>query len=171
MTMATVRWRTYDGHLLWDSQVNRNTRPRGTLKGTDMNINTIVDSAFANQSFRDICNAPLSAMKGVSDKDAKALQQAFGVKTIGEFASLKFVKWATAISTLASEECDTPEQVAKETLLDDAVEMTFPASDPISVDSGITRIEVPPEMVNAATDHQSAKAVETNMENAKRDAA
>lgn len=133
-----------------------------------MNINTVVDSAFAGQSFRDICNAPLSAMKGVSQKDAKALQQAFGITTVGELADLKFVKWATAIRILASEECDTPEQQAKETLLDDAVEMTFPASDPISVDSGITRIEVAPDMVDAATDHQNAKKVEANTEKAKR---
>ncbi|QYF93418.1 hypothetical protein KY495_22580 [Massilia sp. PAMC28688] len=127
-----------------------------------MNINTVLDSAFANQSFRDICNAPLSAMKGVSPKDAKALQQAFGINTIGELAELKFVKWATAIRTLALEECDTPEEQAKETLLDDAVEMTFPASDPISVDSGITRIEVPPDMVDASTDHQNAKRIRAN---------
>jgi hypothetical protein len=32
----------------------------------------------------------------------------------------------------------------EEALLDDAVEMTFPASDPLAVTSGITRIEVPP---------------------------
>lgn len=136
-----------------------------------MNINTVVDAAFVGQSFRDLCNAPLSALKGVSAKDAKALQQAFNVTTIGELADLKFVRWATAIRILATEECDTPEQLAKETLLDDAVEMTFPASDPISVDSGITRIEVPPEKVDAATDHQNAKKVEANMEKGKRDSA
>ena len=50
----------------------------------------------------------------------------------------------------------TVEEKAKEELLDDAVEMTFPASDPISVDAGITRIEVAPEKVNAHSDHQHA---------------
>ena len=127
-----------------------------------MNINTIVDGEFADKCFRDICKAPLSAMRGVTKKDAKALSEAFGINTIGELAELKFVKWAIAINTLASEECDTAEQAAKETLLDDAVEMTFPASDPISVDSGITRIEVPPDMVDASTDHQAAKEVQTS---------
>ena len=136
-----------------------------------MNINSIVDSAYEDKCFRDICNAPLSALRGVSPKDAKALHQAFGVSTIGELANLKFFKWASAIQALASEECDTPEQAAKETLLDDAVEMTFPASDPISVDSGITRIEVPPDMVNASTDHQHAKEVEQSTAKGKREAA
>ena len=132
-----------------------------------MNIDTVVDAEFAGKCFRDICNAPLSAMRGLSKKDAKALQEAFSISTIGELADLKFVKWATAIKILAAEECDTPQQSAKETLLDDAVEMTFPASDPISVDSGITRIEVAPDMVNAATDHQNAKETEASTKQGK----
>ncbi|HZV64438.1 MAG TPA: hypothetical protein VFG03_05965 [Telluria sp.] len=127
-----------------------------------MNINTIVDDAFAGKCFRELVDAPVSALRGVSAKDARLLGQAFGVITIGDLAELKFVKWAAAIKVLAAEEADTPEQVAKETLLDEAVEMTFPASDPISVDSGITRIEVPPDKVNASTDHQHAKSIEEN---------
>jgi hypothetical protein len=50
--------------------------------------------------------------------------------------------------------------LAKEALLDDAVEMTFPASDPISVNSGITRIEVAPDKVDAHGDHQLAGEIE-----------
>ena len=119
-----------------------------------MNIDNIVDNAYHGKDFRELIEAPVSALCGVSVEDAAALKQAFGVTTIGQFADLKFVKWAVAIKTLATAECDSKEQAAKETLLDDAVEMTFPASDPISVDAGITRIEVPPEMVAAAADHQ-----------------
>jgi hypothetical protein len=131
-----------------------------------MNIDTIVDDAHKGKGFRELVNAPVSALRGMSAKDAKALTQAFGVTTIGELADLKFVKWACAIQTMASEETDTKEDIAKETLLDEAVEMTFPASDPISVDSGITRIEVPPEMVAASTDHQNAGAIEAHQQEA-----
>jgi hypothetical protein len=127
-----------------------------------MNIQTIVDDSFKAKSFRELVEAPISALRGVSASDARALSQAFGVNTIGELAELRFIKWANAIKTLAAEETDTKEQIAKETLLDEAVEMTFPASDPISVDAGITRIEVPPEMANARTDHQGAHAVAAN---------
>jgi hypothetical protein len=65
---------------------------------------------------------------------------------------------------MATAEAEPLEEVAKETLLDEAVEMTFPASDPLAVTSSITRIEVPPEKVDASTDHQGASAIEAHNE-------
>lgn len=129
-----------------------------------MNIDTIVNHAYQGKCFRDLADAPLSALCGISDEQARALEQAFGVSTIGQFAELKFVRYVNAIHCMAGVEAEPRDQVAKETLLDDAVEMTFPASDPISVDQGITRIEVPPEMVEASTDHQHASAMEVRNE-------
>ncbi len=119
-----------------------------------MNIDTIVDKAYHGKSFRDLAAAPVSALHGVTDADAKALNAAFGVSTISELADLNAVKWAVAISILAEREPPSPVEQAAEELLDDAVEMSFPASDPIAIDSGITRVEVSPDMVNASTDHQ-----------------
>ncbi|HEY4072644.1 MAG TPA: hypothetical protein VGM52_06025 [Herbaspirillum sp.] len=49
---------------------------------------------------------------------------------------------------------DTPDEMA----LDVANELSFPASDPVSV-SNITRIEKAPETASAADDHQNAQAV------------
>jgi len=129
-----------------------------------MNIDTVVDQAYVGKCFKDLADAPVSALRGVSAKDAKALQTAFNVTTVRELAQLSFVKWANAIVTLADEEQMTAGDIAKETLLDDAVEMTFPASDPISVDAGITRIEVAPETVDAHTDHQHACRTEDSIE-------
>ncbi len=129
-----------------------------------MNIKTIVDQEYLGKSFKDIADAPVSALRGVSAKDAKALAQAFGVHTVRDLASLNFVKWAGAITTLADEEVTPSEELARETLRDEAVEMTFPASDPISVDAGITHIEVAPDKVNAHTDHQLAGRQEVDAE-------
>lgn len=131
-----------------------------------MNIDKIIDKNHLGKNFRDLADAPLSALRGLSDKDAKALEQAFNIRTVRELAELSFVKWAVAITTLASEEEPGSEEVAQEALLDDAVEMTFPASDPISVDSSITRIEVAPDKVDAHRDHQAAHEVEEHMEEA-----
>jgi hypothetical protein len=40
-------------------------------------------------------------LSGISQKDAQLLEQAFGVKTIGDLARLKYVRWAQAITALA----------------------------------------------------------------------
>lgn len=124
-----------------------------------MNIDTVVVKEHLGKCFRELAAAPISALNGISEEGAQALQKAFGVSTVGELAGLNFIKWASAIATLAAEEQMQPQEKAKEELLDDAVEMTFPASDPISVDAGITRIEVSPDKVDAHTDHQHANKV------------
>jgi hypothetical protein len=129
-----------------------------------MNINSIVNEGFREKCLRDLCTAPLTALAGVTPGQAQALRDHFGVETVSDLAAMKLFKTATAISALATEECDTSKQVAEEVLIDDAVEMTFPASDPLSVSSGVTRIEVAPEMVQASTDHQHASAIEAHNE-------
>ena len=129
-----------------------------------MNIDNIVNKAFQGKSFAELVNAPLTALCGIGDKEASALQEALGVTTIGELAQLKVVNYAMAIRSLAGCEHASSKDEAEESLLDDAVEMTFPASDPISVDAGITRIEVPPDKVDPSLDHQAASAIEAHNE-------
>jgi hypothetical protein len=129
-----------------------------------MNINSIVKEQFRDRCLRDLAESPLTALSCVTDEQAAALRTAFGVTTIGQLGELKLVKTAQAIRLLAVEECETPRQVAEEVLIDDAVEMTFPASDPLAVASSVSRIAVPPEMVEASTDHQNAGAIEAHNE-------
>jgi predicted RecB family nuclease len=131
-----------------------------------MNIQIIVNDTHHDKCFRELVKQPVSALRGVNQQQADALRDAFGINTIAELADLRLVKWAKAIRTMASAEAEPIDQVAKETLLDDAVEMTFPASDPVAVQSSITRIEVPPDKVNATTDHQHAGAIEAHNEEA-----
>lgn len=121
-----------------------------------MNIDTIVDQSYAGKTLREIAAAPVSALKGVGLHGATALREAFGVRTVRDLANLPFARWAWALTALADAETLSETECAQQGLLDDAVEMTFPASDPISVDAGITRIEVAPEKVDAHTDHQHA---------------
>lgn len=125
-----------------------------------MDINKCVDKAYEDKSFKELADAPIEALQGVSAKDAASLKAAFNITTIRQLANLKCVKWATAIVTFANES-ESDNDKANETLLDDAIEMTFPSSDPVSVSPGITRIEVPPEMAAARTDHQNSQTVET----------
>jgi hypothetical protein len=125
-----------------------------------MNINKIVDKEYSNKSFSEIADAPISALQGITAKDAKLLKQALDIDTVRDLAELKFVKLAMAITTLADSTAAGEEKV-QEALLDDAVEMTFPASDPTAVTSGITRIEVAPDMPPASLDHQNVAVVDT----------
>jgi regulator of protease activity HflC (stomatin/prohibitin superfamily) len=129
-----------------------------------MNIQIILNDTHHNKNFRDLVNAPITALRGVTEQQADALREAFGIHTIAELAGLRAVKLARAIRVMADAETDPIAEVAKEKLLDDAVEMTFPASDPLAVDASITRIEVPPEKVDASSDHQHATAIEAHNE-------
>jgi hypothetical protein len=130
-----------------------------------MNIDTIVNEQFRGKSFSELANAPLTALSGVSEQQAAAFA-AFGVRTVSDLAGMPVVNYAVAIKALAGCQGASSKEQAEECLLDDAVEMTFPASDPISVDAGITRIEVAPDKVDAAKDHQSARAIEAHNEEA-----
>jgi predicted RecB family nuclease len=127
-----------------------------------MNIQIIVNDTHHDKCFRELVDQPVTALRGITQRQADALRDAFGINTVGELAELKAVKWARAIRTMASAEAEPRDEVAKETLMDDAVEMTFPASDPVSIQSSITRIEVPPEKVDASSDHQGAAAIEAH---------
>ncbi len=69
-----------------------------------MNINKFVDKAYEGQTLRELVNAPVDAISGVSENDAKLLAESFGVQTISDLAKLKYVKWAQAICALAEGE-------------------------------------------------------------------
>lgn len=69
-----------------------------------LNINNAVDKAWEDKSLKEIAKAPVDALQGVSEGDAKLLAEAFNVKTVEDLANLKYVKWAQAIVALAATE-------------------------------------------------------------------
>ena len=69
-----------------------------------MNINKVLDKQYENMPLKELKNAPVSAIQGISESDADLLKQAFNVKTIYDLAKLKYVKWAQAICVLADGE-------------------------------------------------------------------
>ena len=60
-----------------------------------------LDKAYEDKDFTELANSPVSALQGVSDSDAAHLKAAFGIDTIRELATNKFVLWAQAINVLA----------------------------------------------------------------------
>lgn len=69
-----------------------------------MNLNKALDKAYEGKSLKELADAPVDALAGVSENDAKLLLEAFNVKTVRDLANLKYVKWAQAIVTLADAE-------------------------------------------------------------------
>lgn len=69
-----------------------------------MNLNKALDKAYETKSFKELADAPVSAIAGITEKDADLLKQAFNVKTVRDLAHLKYVKWAQAIVTAAEVE-------------------------------------------------------------------
>jgi hypothetical protein len=69
-----------------------------------MNINNALDKEYEGKSLKELVDAPVAALQGVSDADAEKLKAAFNVKTIKDLANLKYVKWAQAIVALADTE-------------------------------------------------------------------
>jgi hypothetical protein len=53
-----------------------------------MNINKAVDKAYESKSLKEIADAPVSALQGVSEGDAQLLEQAFKVRTVRDLAGL-----------------------------------------------------------------------------------
>jgi hypothetical protein len=66
-----------------------------------VDIAKVLDKAYEDWDFSRLAEAPVSALQGVSESDAQALKSAFGIDTIRELATNKFVLWAQAINVLA----------------------------------------------------------------------
>lgn len=69
-----------------------------------MNLNKALDKAYEGKSLKELADAPVAALAGVSEADAALLQKAFNVKTIRDLAQLKYVRWAQGIVSLADGE-------------------------------------------------------------------
>lgn len=63
-------------------------------------MSKLLDRAWEDKSLSDILKAPVSALAGVSEGDAQALQQAFNVKTVGDLGRNKFFRAAEALTLL-----------------------------------------------------------------------
>jgi nucleotidyltransferase/DNA polymerase involved in DNA repair len=65
-----------------------------------INVNKAVDKAYETKSLKEICDAPVEALEGVSEAQGKLLAQ-LGIKTIRDLGEWKFANWAQAIVQLA----------------------------------------------------------------------
>lgn len=59
------------------------------------------DSAYESKGIAELAKAPVGALQGLSEADAKKLQEALNVKTIKDLGTNKFFLWAQAVAKLA----------------------------------------------------------------------
>ncbi|MFJ3505055.1 hypothetical protein [Streptomyces sp. NPDC090135] len=67
-----------------------------------IDLDKVLDKAWADKPLTEILAAPISALKGVFDRDGELLKEAFGVTTVAKLAELKYVRWAQALAALDS---------------------------------------------------------------------
>jgi len=70
-------------------------------KTMTQSLEHVLDKAHEKKSLKELADLSPAALQGVSEKDAEALKAAFGIKTIRDLATNKYVLWAQAINTLA----------------------------------------------------------------------
>ena len=64
-------------------------------------LSKVLDKAYEDKSLAELVNAPVAALAGVSEGDAKLLQEAFNIKTVGDLGRNKHFRAAAAIVSLA----------------------------------------------------------------------
>lgn len=89
---------------------------------------------------QELLDSPLEVLRCITTRQAELIKRMFDIVTIRDFANLKFVQCVATLKTLEPQ-IEAEKDLAAEELLDAALQMTFPASDPISVGSGVSRIE------------------------------
>lgn len=57
---------------------------------------------YEQKEFKELMDAPLTAIEGSSDADAEKLQQAFNIKTVRDLADNKFVRVTQAVVALSN---------------------------------------------------------------------
>lgn len=65
------------------------------------NLDKILDKAYEEKSLTELIDAPVDAIAGISEGDAKLLKEAFNIKTIGDLGRNKYFRAAAALVDLA----------------------------------------------------------------------
>ncbi|MDG4818869.1 hypothetical protein ABUL04_17040 [Micromonospora harpali] len=63
-------------------------------------LTKLVDKAYQDKTLTEIVDAPVSALAGVSDGDAKLLKDAFNITTVGDLGRNPYFRTANALVAL-----------------------------------------------------------------------
>jgi hypothetical protein len=71
------------------------------MMAINADLDKILDKAYEQKSLTELVDAPVDALSGLSEGDAKLLQEAFNIKTVGDLGRNKFFRAAAALVDLA----------------------------------------------------------------------
>ncbi len=63
-------------------------------------LTKLVDKAYQDKTLTEVVDAPVSALAGVSDGDAKLLKDAFNITTVGDLGRNPYFRTANALVAL-----------------------------------------------------------------------
>jgi hypothetical protein len=111
------------------------------------------DKKYEKMSILDLVEAPVEAISGVSEGDAEKLAKTFHIKTVGDLASNKYIKYAQALTSYAD---------CSEDLLDKEYEVNIVtlADEPVSAIQGISEGDA--ELLKAAFNIKTIRELATN---------
>ena len=111
------------------------------------------DKKYEKMSILELVEAPVEAISGVSEGDAEKLTKAFNIKTVGDLASNKYIKYAQALTSYAD---------CSEDLLDKEYEVNIVrlADEPVSAIQGISEGDA--ELLKAAFNIKTIRELATN---------
>ena len=83
-------------HLLrhWGNLKTKNEKPGFITK--------FFDKLYEKKSILELVKAPVDAISGVSESDAQDLKKAFGIETVEDLVTNKYIKLAQAITSFAA---------------------------------------------------------------------
>ncbi|MFC3505352.1 hypothetical protein ACIBTV_20290 [Micromonospora sp. NPDC049366] len=64
-------------------------------------LTKLVDKAYQDKTLAELVDAPVAALAGVSESDAKLLKQAFNITTVGDLGRNPYFRTAQALVSLA----------------------------------------------------------------------
>jgi len=90
------------------------------------------DKKYEDKSIEELVNAPVSAISGVSESDAADLKKAFGIDTVEDFATNKYVVLAQGINCFSEYSGDILDKAFE------SKEYENLAKNPVSAISGVS---------------------------------
>lgn len=67
----------------------------------EANLDALLDKAWENKTLTEVLKAPVDALAGVSEGDARLLKEAFNVKTVQDLGNNKYFRAALLLAQLA----------------------------------------------------------------------